>query len=169
MTQWIETEDGYVNAAHVVSVKETMRGDGWVLRLVDGDAVRVGRVTAPKDFGEAFATILPAQPGQEALLVTWDDHTARPTELWLSRMPIIGWRVRPDPAYAPVPIIPENELPEAHRLLIVLPDGKLLEPGNSEFDNVEVMQRHVLDMAQAQWDGEHAAKMKLERERADAQ
>jgi hypothetical protein len=158
MSRWVETEDGnYVNLAHVIKAENVTRKDRGMewnchrLTFVDGSTVKTrGVYSGWEDFDAISATIIPAHSGQEALTVSWDE-TARPTELWIARYPIIGWRIRGH--FDPLPVLPDKIA--GMLVLIVLPDGRLLEQGSGEYDNVEQMTGTVLATKQSEWDQKH--------------
>ena len=113
------------------------------------------------DVGEHLATIVPAQPGQELVLVSADSDDGRPTELWVARYPIIAWRVEVQPDAAPTPITPDDMgSTSSWRRFIVLPDGRLIEPYVGEHDSLEAMKTALLEEAQGAWDAAQAAKVK---------
>jgi hypothetical protein len=157
---WMRTEDGgYVNLDHVVRIKpaHAEHGQAFVLRLVDGDSARI-IVSARADLPNMLGTILPAQPGQEVLLVSYDTYISElPTEndVWFTRLPVLGWRDG-DPEgflFGPAPILPRditiNEFP-----VLVLADGCLLslnDANPTEYQNIETMQAAFLERARDEW------------------
>ncbi len=167
MTQWMKAHDGsYVNLAHAVRVKRmrsrehpgTSAKQRWVwgVELPDGEMIET--TEDGYDVGDHLATIVPAQPGQELVLVSVEGDD-RPTALWVARYPIIAWRVELRPDVAPAPITPdETGGTESWRRFIVLPDGRLLEPYVGEHDSLEAMKAALLEEAQRDWDNAQAAK-----------
>jgi len=167
MAQWMRAEDGsYLNLAHAVRVRRmrsrkhpgTQGEQRWVWGAELQDGTMVESNEEGWDFGEALATVVPAQPGQEAVMVSWDCDT-RPTELWITRLPIVAWRVELSPDCVASPIFPDQSF-EGTRRFIVLPDGKLVEPYIGEFANIEEMKISLLEAAQRDWDGAQAEKAK---------
>jgi hypothetical protein len=128
----------------------------WGVELPDGEVVET--TEEGYDVGEHLATIVPAQPGQELVTVSWDTES-RATELWILRLPIVAWRVELRPDIAPTPITPDDMATSFNcRRFIVLPDGKLLEPYSAEFESLEAMKTDLLEAAQRDWDNAQAAK-----------
>lgn len=169
MAQWMKAHDGsYVNLAHAVRVKRmrsrehpgTSAKQRWVwgVELPDGEMVET--TEDDWDVGDHLATIVPAQPGQEAVLVcTGTDGDHRPTEddIWTTRYPVIAWRVDSNPDHTPSPILPDD-MPSNGRIFIVLPDGKLVEPYMGQHDSLEAMRTALLEEAQRDWDAAQATK-----------
>ena len=160
----MKAEDGsYVNLAHAVRLKRMRSrahpGKGedpswvWGIEMRDGELIETNEGYLLADW---LAHIVPGQPGQELLAVSWD-WAERPTELWITRLPIIGWRVDIQPDSAPTPITPDA-LTEDCRQFVVLPDGSLLEPYVGIFENAEAMKAALLESAQTEWDNAQAAK-----------
>jgi hypothetical protein len=165
MAQWMKAHDGsYVNLAHAVRVKRMRSREHpgaaakprwvWGVELPDGEMVETNE--EGHDVGDFLATIVPAQPGQEAVAVGWDSD-ARPTELWVTRLPIIAWRIELKPDYVPRPVFPDQDF-DGVRTFIVLPDGRLLEPYVGEHDSLDAMKAALLEEAQRDWDAAQATK-----------
>lgn len=170
MSRWIETDDGeFVNLDHVVKAKPVARKGPrgsdrhqLLLWLTDGTTVRTHGTGGDRpDYDYLFATILPALPGQEALTV-FADVVERPTELWIERYPVIGWRVpltEMGVCDGPEPILLETPASNV-MVMIVLPDGAVLHVGGetTRYEDIETMKAMVLKEAQEDWDRHQAAK-----------
>jgi hypothetical protein len=159
MSRWIETERGdYVNLDHVRRIRRTPgKHGGHHLRLELTDNTETQtceRDWDPMELDEMLAIVLPAAPGQEALLVADDTHE-RPTEIWITRHPIVGWRIRCHPNFlAAEPVLPTSL--GGGRRMVVLPDGRLLENFVGEYANIDAMKTKLLAEAQEDWDRAHA-------------
>ena len=175
MAQWMKAADGiYVNLHHAVRVRRMQSREHpgtagkprwvWGAEMPDGELVETTEAGWDVwDVGDWLAHIVPAQPGQEMLVVSWDlpDAAERPTKLWITRLPIVAWRVELRPDLVPTPVTPDELAGSCNcRQFIVLPDGRLLEQYNGEFENLEAMKADLLAAAQREWDNAQAAKAK---------
>lgn len=160
MSRWIETEKGFVNLDHVIEAecmerKQHGQTEYFMrLRTPNERAVTTRTWGIQPDYLAMFATLIEAQPGQEAVLVRWEAE-GRPAEAETFRMPILGWRIYADSHTDPTPILPEAPWSDASAILIVLPDGRLYGDG-CYHDTVEKACAHLLHYAQLLWDREHA-------------
>jgi hypothetical protein len=156
---WMMTVEGdYVNLDHVVRIKSAVTAkheQAFVLRMVDGESARV-TVPANADLGTMLGTILPAQPGQEVLLVNYDTIGELPTEndVWFTRVPVLGWRDA-DPSELlglVVPILPGG-ITSSSATMLVLPGGRLmtLDADATEYESIDAMRAAFLGRAQREW------------------
>jgi hypothetical protein len=160
MSRWIGTERGYVNLDHAIEAECMTRTEPHVgreyflrLKMVNGEIVTTeGRGIEP-NYRNMLATVIPSQPGQEAVLVQWDDD-GRPTEVETCRVPVLGWQLDIDDLNSdPVPILPEASWSNTRTILIVLPDGRLY--GDGYHDTLEKACATVLRRVQRDWDRKH--------------
>jgi hypothetical protein len=161
MSQWIETERStFVNLAHVRRITPIHPENGiqqLSLELDDNSHALTHKRDrlSPIELAELLATVLPASPGQEALSVATNSDTERPTEVRVDRYPIVGWRIRCHPNFpAAEPILPPDF--PFYRLMIMLPDARVLEPFVGEYDSIDDMKAEVLRQEQQTWGLSHA-------------
>src|SRR5271166_3918816 len=74
MSRFIQTEDGYVNASHVVKARE---GKDGVVRLIGAGGEDLGNTWTDK-LRDLCGTIVPAAPGTLAFIIKDDAMGARP-------------------------------------------------------------------------------------------
>jgi hypothetical protein len=170
MTRFLEVEGGlFVNLAYVVSARPReytrfeIEWSDYLLTLTDGSKYNThGRAAGDREgfgFSRAVAPILPAQPGQEALLVYLDteedgSRCARPTRVVVDSYPVLGWRLQDDSDQPPEPILPDQTT--GRYVMIVLPNGHILsEYFETEWDSRDDMIQAMLSHGQRQWDGAH--------------
>jgi hypothetical protein len=126
MTDWIETMDGWVNAAHVAAVEEGGER-GAFLKGANGDTL--GRVCS----GVVPETIVPAAPGT-ILLLLWKPVVLRGGIL-TQRQPIIAWAMPAD-GRSPVAITIDgrhriaNDAASGFFYVVQTADGALLVVGD---------------------------------------
>jgi hypothetical protein len=168
MTQWIETDDGYVNLDHVVRVKRRQGGKSGtqaILELVNDTVETIALWGDDLDM-VLTADVIPAAPGQEAWLVHLpNSSTERPTDVYMLRQPIIGWRL-PRKLYGygnavPVPILPGygNVSSDTEMVAIITASGELFDTMTGQtFDGIAELKAYLLNDAWKLWDREHAAK-----------
>jgi hypothetical protein len=163
MSRWIKADDGsYVNLDHAVRMKPAVcREEGkqaFVVTMPDGESARVS-FSSKVWLTDMFDPILPAQSGQEALVVCTNNYSddgelERPTEVWFDRYPILGWRIAPredDGGWRTHrPLLPFS-IEDDRKLMVLLADGRVLW-GDTEFKDIEHMQRSMLERAQSEWD-----------------
>lgn len=121
----------------------------WELRDADG-----------RHLGDTYQnpmTMGPITPGSgEALVVSVDESESRPTaaDIYVQLQPIVGWRAVEGLVE---PVLPEDVVGEC-RIMFVMSDGSLLEPGIAHWTSVEAMKAGVLAHAQEWWDRKHNSK-----------
>ena len=119
----ILTLDGYINSADIVRVTQgrdhaiikTRAGDTW---RSHSDAEAIVLMMAP---------VIPALPGYTVLTA----HDAEEGELFVTRSPVVAWRILDDLA---VPVTPDTEVGQ---VAVLFPDGQVVIPGMVSFKNEE--------------------------------
>jgi len=158
MSRFIQTEDGYVNASHVVKARE---GKDGVVRLIGAGGEDLGNTWTDK-LRDLCCTIVPAAPGTFAFIINDDAMGARPTadHVYSVFEPVIGWRIRDGyDERNSVPVLIDTPLPESGFNVIQLPTGQLFGPNAEQFDNLDDATARFLTRRQAEWDRKHAAKL----------
>jgi hypothetical protein len=147
----------WVNLDRVARMQQARSEHGRIgLELLDDEGRPLGMILSrPSDRGRLVqhlcATIIPAaQPGF-AVVIRVDDPGSRPidADMYVQRLPIIGWRVSADAAE---PIVPGTNPSLEATILIELPDGKLSDPADVTYDDLEEAKASILKLAQADWD-----------------
>ena len=106
---------------------------------------------------EAIAPVVAAAAGATAVVMSatcGESPNGRPTETYAESVPIAAWRLVYDVA---MPIFVEAPMP-GDLVFIVIPDGRVMEPGGGIFDTIADAQARILRRAQARWDHEYAAR-----------
>ena len=158
MSRFIQTEDGYVNASHVVKARE---GKDGVVRLIGAGGEDLGN-TWTDTLRDLCGTIVPAAPGTFAFIINDDAMGARPTaeHVYSVFEPVIGWRIRDGyDERNSVPVLIDTPLPESGFYVIQMPTGQLFGPNAEQFDNLDDAMARFLTRRQAEWDRKHAAKL----------
>ena len=158
MSRFIKTEDGYVNASHVVKARE---GKDGVVRLIDAGGEDLGKTWADT-LHRVCGTIVPAAPGTFAFIINDDAMGARPTadHVYSVFEPVIGWRIRDGyDERNSVPVLIDTPHPESGFYVIQMPTGQLFGANAEQFDNLDDAMARFLTRRQAEWDRKHAAKL----------
>jgi hypothetical protein len=156
MPRFISADDGtWINVSHVTVVRERhFVGKKPFLIFESADGRSLGRLTDPDQDIEALAaTVWPAAPGMTAIVIytgceadDWGD--GRPDNAFSQHIPLVGWQLIHGAA---TPVLVESGMKGAH-VLIALPDGKLIAPGDITYDNQAEAEARILKLAQADWD-----------------
>ena len=143
---WVETKDsGWVNLALIGSARRLRNGE-W--QLVAPDGRNVGVVPERVDLDEMMiTTLVPAPRGQEALSVySWSDGPEE-AQIRVERVTVVAWRVC---SMAALPIIAGDAPCSNQTILIIQPDGRITEPFNREWENIEGAKKDLLAEAVAE-------------------
>jgi hypothetical protein len=159
MPHFISCDDGWVNLDHVVRIcYQKCRNPGLLFYGTDGTSIGI-KTNCPAgfDLDEAVAPMVAAAAGATAVVMSatcGESPNSRPTETYAESVLIAAWRLVYDVA---MPIFCEAPMP-GDSVFIVLPDGRVMEPGGGIFDSIADAQAWVLRRAQARWDSEYAAR-----------
>ena len=169
MTRFVETTTGHlINLAFVRKIYPHRVREAGKANL-DG---RISHYTIHLDGGGEYGVpgyalnvegltseLIPATSGTKACIISVDD-TDRPTtkDVWVEWMPILAWRFRAGSTCDPDPVLPEGG--SDGRILIELPDGKLLSVMDRTYDDLDDAKVTILAMAQGDWDAKQARKAK---------
>jgi hypothetical protein len=158
---FIETEEGWVNPAHVVSIKtapvSAKNGDArYLLYDAEGKVLDVVQSGIWIEWENFTAPVVPAAPNTTAYVVWTDplDNKARPTEtaILVESRAVLAWRL----VEYPEPFLMDP--PTGAAVLHPLPDGQLLLIGDTTFDSLEAAKAGLLASAQVAWDRKQASK-----------
>lgn len=156
MAHFVECDDGsWINLDHVARVKQAYGGSTC---FYGPDDNRLGDVSYFLPAYLSAPAAIPALPEALAVLIAVCDADGedfgRPDHLADDTVPIIGWRVIDDVA-APVLL----EKPMSNQIvLILLPDGRLMEQEGSTYDDLPDAMERILMRAQAIFDHEQKRK-----------
>lgn len=138
---FVETESGtYINTSHVRSITPEELGGGYrryEIVMTNGD-VQYHRLEI--GLFEQFtlsASVTPAAPGFERVEWSVDSRD----QDYVSRQPVVGWRVDEFGAAIPVCITPSY----AEEWAIIAPNGKLFVPGEGEMESIEEWRQGLAD------------------------
>jgi len=157
MSNFIETDNGWVNLDHVESFERVEAAKGrptYIFRRRGGTPI--DRVTGidfdPEDIE---GVIIPAASDARAVVIDVDTSTARPTEedVWTDHHSIVAWRVGRDGV---TPILPTDTGGGSEALtLIEQPNGHLVSQWDDSYDTLDAAKAYALLSAQDAWDREH--------------
>jgi hypothetical protein len=160
MPRFVETEDGWVNLAHIQTIKPAYSKQQDVYRYVLAGArggagsVHSVRSPVPIDWTLEAAEIIPAAPGLKAtvlrLLVLEDEDRPEEDDIDVYEQPIIGWRIIGSEDN-PQPILPDAAVGR-NTVLVNLPDGGLFDSLGRIWNNLDEGKRFVLKCGQGEWD-----------------
>jgi hypothetical protein len=156
MAHFTDCDGGWINLDHVVKVGYQRCADPAMLFYGAGD-VLIGKKTHHSGFDpEELTSPVVAAAGVTAIVIAvyGEGHDDRPTETIVETLPIVAWRI----AYGcAIPILPDTSASNS-RVLVQLPDGKLLLADDCTFDSVADAERALLLQYQADWDRRHHGK-----------
>jgi hypothetical protein len=157
MAHFIKSNSGWINLDRVVGIGYRWgdKQSAYVFYAPDGKII--DEKTDRNNFDPELATapIVPATPGQMAVVIspTADDLDERPKRTFITRQPIVAWRiVRGDDASPVLLQTPSDN----DRVFIMLANGELLDSDDVEpYPNANKAAADVLKTAQCIWDDDH--------------
>ena len=158
MPHFVNCDEGWVNLDHVVKIEyQQCRNAGLLFYGADGRSIIGTKTDCRYGFSleQAVAPVVPAAAGATAVIISavyGESHNGRPNETYAESVPIAAWRLVDTVA---MPVLVEATLSD-DTVLVVLPDGRLMEPGSGIFDTIADAQAEVLRRAQARCDREYA-------------
>jgi hypothetical protein len=162
MPYFINCDEGWVNLDHVVKIEyQRCRNPGVLFYGADGTSIGIKTDCAAEfNLEEAIAPVVAAAAGATAVVMSatcGESPNGRPTETYAESVPIAAWRLVYNVA---MPIFVEAPMP-GDSVFVVLPDGRVMEPGGGVFDTTADAKEGVLRRAQVRWDREYAARKVL--------
>jgi hypothetical protein len=158
MSTFIQIEGGELNLSFVAGTQHHFRKtkDGRCYKAIsfyDAQKRLLGHIEHADgiDLEEITAPVVPAAPGVVAAVLhtmTSDDNLGGcPEEIYVELLPIVAWRLLPERA---VPVLLDETSPTSI-ILLMMPDGRWLEPGDSSYATLDEAETALLKRAQADW------------------
>jgi hypothetical protein len=150
--KFIRTDRGdYVSISAIERVEKEVRAkvegkpdDGVrIFKFYNKADELLGSVRVPEErIDFLLAEFLPAQPGEKLITLHYDSEEK---SVWHLEYRIIAWALEPG-AFSPYPITTDGNVysEPGIGILLEMPDGKLEEPENAIFDNLEAAKANFL-------------------------
>jgi hypothetical protein len=154
MTQFVETNDGWVNLAHVAKIKERNNhaNSGLIFYGVDGKVLGAKScLDEPFNPSDISPVVVPAAPGSMAVVI-WavNNEEECPYETETETFPIVAWAIVEGVGR---PILPNKGLMDDGAVVFIqLDDGRLVESCDGICANLTEAQEYVLNNARVKWD-----------------
>jgi hypothetical protein len=149
MPHFILTDKDTVNL-DCVATADTSH-DGKRTHLRDASGKLLGTCDASLDLELLTAPVVPAAPGERALIVyAWPSDGApstRPDETYVVRMQIPAWRIVRNVAF---PILLEEPSSNSY-VFVKLPGGRVIMPADTIFDDEAAAIEYALTTEQSRW------------------
>ena len=157
MTNFIKCKRGWVNMAHVASIRRDQDQRHPELHVLeDADGSPMGLTEDFRDWLDQAAPVVPAAPGEIVWVIgSSSDDSERPAASGVTtgRVSVVAWRIV---GAWPEPILTEPKCSN-EEVFQVHPDGRLFQPGVAVYENVSAAIASVLEDAQAAWDHANGA------------